>query len=118
MKKRYSILHWILFSTLTLLLHDKVDAATRVLSQQYVTDFEFFDNGLYYWGGQGSVSGCGPGEFGNAHALGILGYRGPRIKDSGVISPALLGTGRTYWEGCGSPIAGGVARDDDFLYYS
>ena len=93
-------------------------AATQVLTQPYLTDFEFFDNGLFYWGGQGSVSGCGPGEFGNAHALGTLGFRGPKFKDSGVFHPALIGAGRTYREGCGSPIPGGVARDDSFLYYS
>ena len=95
-----------------------VSAATRVLSQPYLTDFEFFDNGLFYWGGAGSVSGCGPGEFGNAHALGTLGFRGPKFKDAGVFHPALIGAGRVYWSGCGSPIAGGVARDDAFLYYS
>ena len=117
MKKLYSILCWILSCTFALLLHNAA-AATRVLSQPYLTDFDFFDNGLFYWGGQGSVSGCGPGEFGNAHALGTLGFRGPKFKDSGVFHPALIGASRTYWEGCGSPIAGGVARDDAFLYYS
>ena len=101
-----------------LLSFNRVSAATRVLSQAYTTDFEFFDNGLYYWGGQGSVSGCGPGEFGNAHALGTLGFRGPKFKDSGLAHPALFGTSRTYWEGCGSPVPGGVTRDDSFLYYS
>jgi hypothetical protein len=93
-------------------------AATQVLSQQYLSDFDFFDNGLYYWGGEGSVSGCGPGEFGNAHALGTLGFRGPKFNDSGVFHPALIGASLTYWSGCGSPIPGGVARDDAFLYYS
>lgn len=93
-------------------------AAVQVAAQPYLTDFEFFDNGLFYWGGQGSVSGCGPGEFGNAHTLGTLGYRGPKFKDSGVLHPALLGDSRVYWNGCGSPIPGGVARDDAFLYYS
>lgn len=95
-----------------------IRAATQVMSQSYVTDFEFFDNGLFYWGGQGSVSGCGPGEFGNAHALGTLGYRGPKFKDFGVVHPRLFGDARVYWNGCGSPIPGGVARDDAFLYYS
>jgi len=118
MKTLRSILCWILSCTFTLLLHDNAAAATRVLSQPYLTDFEFFDNGLFYWGGAGSVSGCGPGEFGNAHALGTLGFRGPKFKDSGVFHPALIGASRTYWEGCGSPIAGGVTRDDNFLYYS
>ena len=80
-----------------------VRAATQVMSQQYVTDFEFFDNGLFYWGGQGSVSGCGPGEFGNAHALGTLGFRGPKFKDVGIVHPRLFGDARVYWNGCGSP---------------
>lgn len=93
-------------------------AAIQVLSQPYLSDFEFFDNGLYYWGGLGSVSGCGPGEFGNAHTLGTLGYRGPKFADGGAAHPRLIGTGRTYWEGCGSPIPGGVTRDDTFIYYS
>lgn len=93
-------------------------AAVQVATQPYLTDFEFFDNGLFYWGGQGSVSGCGPGEFGNAHTLGTLGYRGPKFKDGGPFNPVLIGDSRVYWNGCGSPIPGGVARDDAFLYYS
>ncbi len=118
MKKRCFLLRWILSCAFTLLLHNPAVAAVRVLSQPYLSEFEFFDNGLFYWGGQGSVSGCGPGEFGNAHALGTLGFRGPKFKDPGVFHPQVIGAGRTYWEGCGSPIAGGVARDDAFLYYS
>ena len=118
MKTCRCILLWILSCAFALMPHRAASAATRVLSQQYVTDFEFFDNGLFYWGGQGSVGGCGPGEFGNAHALGTLGFRGPKFKDSGVFHPALFGSGLTYWSGCGSPIAGGVTRDDAFLYYS
>ncbi len=118
MKNYYSILLAILSCVFALTSHSDATAATRVLSQPYVTDFDFFDNGLFYWGGQGSVSGCGPGEFGNAHALGTLGFRGPKFNDPGAYHPALIGATRTYWEGCGSPIAGGVARDDAFLYYS
>ena len=118
MKTCRSVLFWILSCAFALMPHSDISAATRVLSQPYVTDFEFFDNGLFYWGGQGSVSGCGPGEFGNAHALGTLGSRGPKFKDPGVFHPVLIGATRTYWEGCGSPIAGGVARDDASIYYS
>ncbi len=101
-----------------LLLLAPAGAATRVMTEPYLTDFEFYDNGLYYWGGQGSVSGCGPGEFGNAHTLGLLGYRGPKFKDAGAIHPYVIGNSRSYWSGCGSPIPGGVTRDDTFIYYS
>lgn len=90
-------------------------AAVRLIPDPpALQQFEFFDNGLYFWG-NAPQSGCG--DFGSFGTLTTVGYRGPRVSPLPAVTSSITSWNHALVRGCNVPVFGGVARDDLQAYY-